>query len=168
MKPYHALGLAVLATVGITACQPTSPDLAQLVREKGTLMVGVDGSPLPKSYSLTSSISDGNYQHSVRIEVRDCATKAPNGEIIGRMEIRVDPITDADYSHLPFGYEITDWGCDGMNENMDDFRIYLGNDRWHSTSPEARAWNPLFERVARAAVIPMYEELVRTLYESLQ
>ena len=84
------------------------------------------------------------------------------------MEIRLTPNLDYDKTNLPLGYEITDWSCDGMNDNIDDFRMYLGKDRWHHAHPQAYSFDPLFEPVARSAIKPMYDELIKTLYSELK
>ncbi len=149
--------------------QVNSQDLAQLVREQGTQMKDMDGKPLDKSYEITKFVSGTEEYDStnVHIEVRDCLTKAENGRIIGRMKIRVDPVNTDMAHHLPFRYEITDWSCDGMKTDFDDFRMYLGRDRWHHARAKRNLLEPVFEPVIQAGVRPMYDELVKTLHEEL-
>lgn len=170
MNLYQKIMIAVITAFELTACSQnlTPQDIAQLVREKGTPMVTENGTSIPHSYSLTKIISDGVYQNYIKIKVLDCITKNQDGNINGRMEIRLTPNLDYNQTHLPFGYEITDWSCDGMNEEMDDFRIYLGKDRWHHIRPQAYSFDPLFEPIARSTIKPMYNELIKTLYSELQ
>ena len=128
-KVLIVVGLIAEITWGIrgySLLPPSSEDLAQLVSEKGKPMIIENRMVIPHSYSLTKIIHDGVYQHTLNIQALSCEHK-------GRMEIRLTPTLGYDKTNLPFGYEITDWDCDGMNGESDDFRMYLGNDRWHHT-----------------------------------
>lgn len=150
------------------ACTKTPQDLAQLVRERGTQMRADSGDLIDRSYEWTKTVTKGRADCTrVHVEVRDCMTTSENGERIGRMEIRIDPVTVEVTNHLPFRYEITDWSCDGMKTDFDDFRLYLGSDRWHRARVEEKKWDPLFEPVIRTGVKPMYDELVQELCREL-
>ncbi|GEM_PF-4314463 len=170
MNLYQKIAIAAITAFELTACSQnlTPQDIAQLVREKGTPPTGFDNHLVPNAYSLTKNISDGVYQHTLNIQLRDCITKNQDGKINGRMKIRLTPNLDYEKTHLRFGYEITDWGCDGMNDTMDDFRMYLGNDRWHHARPQTYTFDPLFEPVSTVAVKPMYDELIKILYSELK
>ncbi len=174
MKWYNSLALALAGSlIGFGISEglkqhyreqiPTVPtELAQIVREKGKRW-GVN-------YTRSKELQDGTEVHVTFADINQNGCKERND----RLEIRVTPKYDDASRHLPFGYEVTDWGCDGINIGNkdfpvgDDFRMYLGPDHWHHTHVGVQERDTRFEPVVQAGIKPMYRELVRMLVQELK
>lgn len=157
------IGLGIVAGIKQHPQEPTSKELAQLVQKEGKRW-GVN-------YTVGKMLSDGTQVYITFADINQNGCKERND----RLEIIVKPKYDNDSSrHLPFGYEVTDWGCDGINignEDFpvgDDFRMYLGPDHGHHTHVGFRETDTELEQVIQAGIKPMYQELVKALVGELK
>lgn len=132
--------------------------LAELVKERGTRF-GVN-------YTVEEKLEDGS---AARITFVDIGGNGSDKR--DRLEIRVvRPYSP--YSGLNhFGYLVVDESLDGMQptKNLlgDEFRQYLGDDRWNSFNLNGSLGAPL-DGVVRAGLPTMYEQLVKELYGALK
>ncbi|MBS3152198.1 hypothetical protein J4230_02190 [Candidatus Woesearchaeota archaeon] len=157
MKLYKIIPMLIGTFVG---CSSTSPqDLANLVRENGQNFV-LDGKKLEWTHQMRKTLKD-------RTEI-DVSLWDRKDEKCSRQKINVIPSYESKERHLPIGYEVVDWGCDGMNSDSDDFRIYLGNDRWHHVSAQKMTIDETFDNVPRVGMKEMYQELVDQIYKELK
>ena len=156
------IGYGIVLEIRQPAHEPTPKDLAQIVRKNGKRW-GVN-------YTLRKELQDGT---QVQVTFADINQNGPK-ERNDRLEIRVTPGYDNSSHHLPFGYEVTDLGCDGINIGKedfpvgDDFRMYLGLDHWHHTRVGVQERDTRFEQVVQAGIKPMYQELVKGLVQELR
>ena len=151
--------------------QVTALDLAQLVQTRGQHEQDDKGIPISTNYLLQKTVNIDGYDTDITIRVLDCIHKdLARAPLSGRMEIQVTPRVSDLRSHLPFGYEVTDWDCDGMRKENDDFRLYLGEDRWHHARGAQDNFSPdsALDQVIIAGVPQMYNRLVGALYEYLK
>ena len=176
---YQALGLAV--ALAASSCQKaektgqksehqvTALDLAQLVQTRGQHERDDTGIPIATNYLLQKTVKIDGYDTDITIRVLDCIHKDPARALVsGKMGIQVTPQVSDLRRHLPFGYEVTDWDCDGMRKENDDFRLYLGEDRWHHARGAKDNHDSALDQVIIAGVPQMYNRLVGALYEYLK
>src|SRR3989344_5461659 len=112
--------------VRMQTVQATPADLSFLLRKIGRRSGKTN-------YSVERRLPDGTSVQATFFDNHDNGPKERND----RLEIRVIPTGGETERNLPFGYGATDWGANGLQAG-DGLRLYLGEDHWHTITPELR------------------------------
>lgn len=169
MKGHKSLALTVAGGLigygiaqGVKQYQEPNPkDLSQLVQQQGKRW-GVN-------YTVEKMLDDGTQVHLLFADINQNGCKEHND----RLDIKVTPPYDPSWSNQPFGYEVRDWGCDGINVGNedfpvgDDFHMLLRTESWqYHVGVQERDTH--LEQMVQAGIKPMYQELVRVLIGELK